>query len=388
MSFQASSRVRKRSRALVIRDLSSHPLNPDLNIPFPLPRPPFRLLIVAPSGTGKSNLIRNMLTRPEFGYAKVFGKNIWVVSPTKDLDDMLDFIPDSHKSYHFSEEFIQNMLGVQRTVTHRREHDQREGKHNLGRHYGTTHRAVMEYLIDGTDGRRVNPREYELREQRRQRRRNKDIRNKRRRTATTPAGLSRFDGTASRTGQATESDSSDPEKTPNEYEHVVDASDDSDGEHKQQPRRRSRTTKKTMKLLIMDDVIGTGALRTDSNNVVNQLFCSGRHHGLSLILVSQKYKAVPDICRSNASQTILMHGIPPYQLRKAAEEQSISPNQFMHVYNYATSEPYSFVYIDFTKHPSVRYFKNFTEQIHTPNQTIIADDDLVGNPDDFESPYV
>ena len=50
-----------------------------------LPKPPFRLLIIKPSGAGGSTLVANMLS-PRFPYKKFFGKNIFMFSPTFESD--------------------------------------------------------------------------------------------------------------------------------------------------------------------------------------------------------------------------------------------------------------------------------------------------------------
>ena len=59
------------SSELKIQDLgtkkSGHPLKHTF-----LPALPMRMLVVAPSNGGKSNLLKNMLLRPEFGYRDYF----------------------------------------------------------------------------------------------------------------------------------------------------------------------------------------------------------------------------------------------------------------------------------------------------------------------------
>ena len=59
------------SSELKIQDMgtkkSEHPLMHTF-----LPDLPMRMLVVAPSNGGKSNLLKNMLLRPEFGYRDYF----------------------------------------------------------------------------------------------------------------------------------------------------------------------------------------------------------------------------------------------------------------------------------------------------------------------------
>ena len=47
-----------------------------------LPVPEFRLLIIAPSHSGKSVLVSNLISAQNFPYAEYFGRNIFIVSPT------------------------------------------------------------------------------------------------------------------------------------------------------------------------------------------------------------------------------------------------------------------------------------------------------------------
>jgi hypothetical protein len=50
-----------------------------------LPQPPFAMGLVAPKGSGKSTIIYNLVSRPEFYYKKF--DQVWMLSPTFYLDD-------------------------------------------------------------------------------------------------------------------------------------------------------------------------------------------------------------------------------------------------------------------------------------------------------------
>jgi|688.fasta_scaffold265413_2 hypothetical protein len=62
-----------------------------------LPEPVFRCIITAPSGSGKSVLLANMIASPEFPYREYFGKNIFIFSSTFHLDDPSFSIADNIK---------------------------------------------------------------------------------------------------------------------------------------------------------------------------------------------------------------------------------------------------------------------------------------------------
>lgn len=62
-------------------------------IKHPLPKPPFCLALVAPTKSGKSNLIVNLLKNPYFGYDEIFDE-IYYISPTVNIDDTLKSISE------------------------------------------------------------------------------------------------------------------------------------------------------------------------------------------------------------------------------------------------------------------------------------------------------
>jgi hypothetical protein len=67
--------------------------------PFlPNPEKCFRMLIFSPSNSGKSNLIKNLITRPEFGYTTFYKQNIFLFSPTIRIDPIWQDIslPKTH----------------------------------------------------------------------------------------------------------------------------------------------------------------------------------------------------------------------------------------------------------------------------------------------------
>ena len=77
-----------------------------------MPQPPFRLCLIGSSHSGKSNLIKNLITRPEFGYPKHFGKNIFIISKTLLLDETysdLD-LPKSHLYNSWQPDIIQEIM--------------------------------------------------------------------------------------------------------------------------------------------------------------------------------------------------------------------------------------------------------------------------------------
>lgn len=101
------------------------------DIPNILPQPPFRLILVAPSSSGKTTLINNILTRSEFGYNKLFKKNVFLFSPSIKYDDALDKlgVKDDNTRSHYDEKFINEIVEDQKEVINK--HGKNKAPHIL-----------------------------------------------------------------------------------------------------------------------------------------------------------------------------------------------------------------------------------------------------------------
>ncbi len=86
-----------------------HPLSYSF---LPNPQKCFRMLIFSPSNSGKSNVIKNLITRKEFGYNTYYKKNIFLFSPTVHIDPIwqgLD-LPEAHLYDEWDEKIVENIL--------------------------------------------------------------------------------------------------------------------------------------------------------------------------------------------------------------------------------------------------------------------------------------
>ena len=103
---------------------SGHPLKHTF-----LPALPMRMLVVAPSNGGKSNLLKNMLLRPEFGLRDCFtdpktgALNYFVFSRTLGADHTLDSLVDQLSKFHSYREWddavIRDIMEYSRNKTQR-----------------------------------------------------------------------------------------------------------------------------------------------------------------------------------------------------------------------------------------------------------------------------
>ena len=103
------------SSELKIHDMGGKRENHPLKHSF-LPILPMRMLIVAPSNSGKSNLLKNMLLRPEFGYRDYFtdpktnALNYFVFSRTLGADHTLDSLVDQLPKFHAYREWDDTII--------------------------------------------------------------------------------------------------------------------------------------------------------------------------------------------------------------------------------------------------------------------------------------
>ena len=116
------------SSELKIHDMGGKRENHSLKHSF-LPSLPMRMLIVAPSNSGKSNLLKNMLLRPEFGYRDYFtdpktnALNYFVFSRTlgadHTLDSLVDQLPKFHAYREWDDTIIRDIMEYSRSKTDR-----------------------------------------------------------------------------------------------------------------------------------------------------------------------------------------------------------------------------------------------------------------------------
>lgn len=230
-------------------------------------KPPFAMGLVAPKGSGKSTIIYNLISRPEFYYKKF--DQVWMLSPTFFLDDT----------------YAKAKLKPERVVTDVNKFSE-----------------VMTQIID-----KVN---------------------------------SQIESIKTAVAQQAASQGWSNERQKEEIE-------------KQKSEKLDRI------LIIIDDAVGVKALERGS--VITNSFSRHRHLYISFLYAVQIYKAMPPVVRVNLSAILIFRIYNRGELKKIVEEQAVLVKDatWMALYEHATKEPYSFLYINY-KHPTYRYFKNFT----------------------------
>jgi hypothetical protein len=221
----------------------------DVIIPKPLPNPIFRMLIVGSSNSGKTNFIKNILTRKQFKYKELFKKNIWLFCPTVNLSDSYDFIKDM-------------------------ETDERQ------RIFKTYDEQIIQQIKDEQTLIKNNLEEFNL-------------------------------------------------KKPPEL------------------------------LLIFDDMIGN--LPETKINSFIELFTSGRHYNINILLVTQSYYSIPLIIRRNCTHMIFFEGMSKRDITKLSNDEIPYKKDFDFYEEYIKLNRFEFVFVDTI---NKLYYRNLKQQLN------------------------
>ena len=110
-------------------------------------------------------------------------------------------------------------------------------------------------------------------------------------------------------------------------------------------------------LLVIDDFADNPAF-SRQEKLVHECFTRGRHAKISTIVSTQKYKALANIIRVNATALIVFRCRSMAELQAIIEENSavVSKDELLRLYHEATAEPYSFLYIDGTAKTTDKMF--------------------------------
>lgn len=277
---------------------------PKVEQPDVMMQHPYSMLIVAPKGSGKTNLICNLIMNHYKGYFH----QIWVCSPTVDNDDKWDEVKDT-KGLISQNKMKMKLLdkGEDTKVTKETPKVVHENDRN----------AKQEMLMKPKNDGKI-PEEHfytemdELREPlKKQMDEMKEIR------AELP----------------------DSEKQNTKY--YADRI-----------------------LVILDDQAGLYNGSVTNNWQINYVI-KHRHYNTSLIVVTQAYKTIPKSIRTNCNALICFE-VPNSQELKVIYEEwptNMSEPEWMDAYDMATDEPFSFLYINTHFPKGQRAFVRFEKRL-------------------------
>ena len=99
--------------------------------------------------------------------------------------------------------------------------------------------------------------------------------------------------------------------------------------------------------------------------IVKELFIRCRKLNISIVFITQSHFRTPEDARLNSTHHILMKIGNKKELKSIAEENSghLDFKDFLKIYNYCTTESYSFVLVDTRPTARVTFRRNFDEPI-------------------------
>ena len=121
-------------------------------------------------------------------------------------------------------------------------------------------------------------------------------------------------------------------------------------QHKITMHMKSQGKTKMFQILVIVDDFADDPSFTIQSKILHALYTRGRHQMVSTITATQKFSAIHPIIRVNASE-LYVYRLRNYKdLETFIEEVSAVADKktLMELYNLATSEPFSFLYVKLT----------------------------------------
>jgi len=139
-----------------------------------------------------------------------------------------------------------------------------------------------------------------------------------------------------------------------------------DTQHKITNFLKKRGDKKLFQILIIIDDFADDPVFTRQSKLLHALYTRGRHNAISTITATQKFTAIHPIIRVNATE-LFVYRLRNYRdLETFIEEVSAvyDKKTLLDLYNAATEEPYSFLYVKLTaKNKDEMLFKRFDHKL-------------------------
>lgn len=277
-----------------------------------LPQHEFSMLIVAPKGSGKTNLICNMLLNHYKGYFH----QIWVVCPTVENDPKWDVVK-STKGLLVENKALKKALGEKTKVANR----------------------IVPKIVHKSEGQEAKHVEEGVEE-------------------------NKFDGRLP--ADAFFDNMDEIPKRLQKQREVVDKL------HELHVEKKSRFLIDRI-LVILDDQAGQFKGGNVNNPMVNYVI-KHRHYNTSLMVVTQAYKAIPKSIRTNMNALICFEVPNQAELDVIYEEwpEDMNEIEWLKVYRAAVHEPFSFLYLNNHFKKGERAHKNFEYKLKwkdTPVET-------------------
>ena len=116
-------------------------------------------------------------------------------------------------------------------------------------------------------------------------------------------------------------------------------------------------------LIVFDDMIADIEYNKNFKRIIKELFYRAHKINVSIVFITQCYFRALKDARLNSMHYILMKIGNKKEIKSIAEELSsnLDYKDFLKIYDYCSSEPYSFMAIDARPNATMVFRKNFTE---------------------------
>jgi hypothetical protein len=126
-----------------------------------------------------------------------------------------------------------------------------------------------------------------------------------------------------------------------------------------QTQRKAEGLRYFRVLFIFDDYSSKGLVSRNSVNIVDDVFCSGRNAGISIIITSQVYKHINRNCRMTNTTHLIVMGVNQEMMKEIAEEHQseyATPDDIISIYkNIRKEDQYGHLIVDYTRPPKERF---------------------------------
>lgn len=119
--------------------------------------------------------------------------------------------------------------------------------------------------------------------------------------------------------------------------------------------------KRNKHLIILDDCVLD--LSKKRSSILNKLVITSRHNNITLLILTQKYNAIPTLIRSNADLITFFNSLNKKEIDTLQEDLNIDKEIFKDIYNQACmsreNDGHNFLHINLLANP-IKFYKCFT----------------------------
>jgi hypothetical protein len=112
-------------------------------------------------------------------------------------------------------------------------------------------------------------------------------------------------------------------------------------------------------LFVFDDYSSKGLVSRGSVNIIDDIFCSGRNAGISIIITAQVYKHINRNCRMTNLTHLIVMGVNKTQLEEIADEHQsefAEAEDVIKIFkDIRKKDPYGHLIVDYTRPSSERF---------------------------------